>query len=474
MSPVFISTANFRFREMSDFQYTTINSSFAQKARSSILRGDYEKIKQFDVESAREILSDDIDAMPPPVFSQVVYPYNYAYRQNPAIAVIDDGTGGSKLVNTTAAQKLESVLAGWNDKVPTEPSSNLETPMGPLKECVEALNTLFESRPCWTRAALDSLLNEENRRLIRKALPYVSYAIKSGPWRGAYIKYGIDPKSSVDFAKYQVEHYRVLTKAEVRSMREEWEKSRIQEPESSGGQKNHQNEINDEAKQIKNGIEVRPGDVPDRSAELDVNGQTSNSSHKIYTFDGKQLPLSMMIQLVDVTDPQLTGLIASARLKEDCDREFGWYNSEDISVLRRVLRIKLVACKNKETISDEAFAGIINEQRKIVTGGDRDRRAETGHEEESNGQGDGSGEAERSIMITESEVLSRLGGQVEGGSERLKDLFGYVQQGADNEYDGYSLMEDDDDEDEEDEEDEDDDDDDGEDDDELEPGNVGV
>ena len=98
--------------------------------------------------------------------------------------------------------------------IPSQPQESLppvETLDAALRKTVEAIKVLFEQQPAWTRRALrNHLTTDEQRTNLRWAVPYVGYIFRSGPWRDAIIKLGVDPRSSPEFRHYQTFMFRLL------------------------------------------------------------------------------------------------------------------------------------------------------------------------------------------------------------------------------------------------------------------------
>lgn len=151
--------------------------------------------------------------LPPPKFSPRPYPYYYGYRQNAGIMVVDDGKGGSKVINVKSTQKLYAIIISSEDPTPTGPSKELlqQPIIDPnIKQCVEELAKLFDKRPIWSRRALEYHLPENCRKVIKYAVHRVSYAFRGGPWRSTSVKYGIDPRSDPKYRFYQTRIFRLM------------------------------------------------------------------------------------------------------------------------------------------------------------------------------------------------------------------------------------------------------------------------
>lgn len=306
VAPKFIADHNLRFRDMADFQYYTGDSPFVNKLKDSIFSGSLQNMGTVEFEGVKPIDPSAADAMPPPRFSQQSQPFFYGYKQNPSVAVVDDGTGGPlRLVNKATQTRIISEILVWGDPIPKGPPADLSSnPRPSVKECIEELVALFQKRPCYTRRAIEAEIKPELVRYLRYALPYVSYFYRSGPWRGAYIIYGKDPSQDPSFSIYQVEHFRINTP----------------------------------------------------SATSSPNGRP------IHKFDGVNLPTTRMLQLCDVSDAFLKMYIEPDAMRTTVDAHDGWYLAGTMAVIRKVLRAKLAnITEGKPPLTVSALANIAEE-----------------------------------------------------------------------------------------------------------------
>ena len=79
-----------------------------------------------------------------------------------------------------------------------------------MQEIFAKLQTLFNERPVWTRVKLASILGINTKNiLLLKALPYIGYAFKCGPFRSCVIRFGFDPRKDYANRIYQVINLRL-------------------------------------------------------------------------------------------------------------------------------------------------------------------------------------------------------------------------------------------------------------------------
>lgn len=319
VKPVLHVSSLHRFRGMSDFQYYTGNSSFARKSNASVLNGNLSGIQSLSFnpdlseEGKRAMLND---VLPPPRFSVNTQPFYYNYKQSAYVKVVDGDHGQQRLINTASTAKVISNIINWGDAVPVEPPAELEsTPRSSVRSCIAELQKLFEVRPSYTRRTLQHLLGPVISRQLKFALPYVSYYYRSGPWRGAYIKYGMDPTTSPDLAKYQVEYFRISTT----------ESTDYQASE-------HLSEL---------------ADTPE-NADVGLEDAGKPSSTSSYIFDGSTYPDAPMLQLCDIADGILESYINTTELRSEVNDNDGWYEEKTITLIRKVLRQELIALREEK------------------------------------------------------------------------------------------------------------------------------
>ena len=70
------------WRTMPDFVYSSKASKFLGEVQTKILPQEYPRLKQWSMPRPPNIAAADTEAIPPPAFSTVSLPQNYAYRQD--------------------------------------------------------------------------------------------------------------------------------------------------------------------------------------------------------------------------------------------------------------------------------------------------------------------------------------------------------------------------------------------------------
>lgn len=317
-----------------------------------------EKLKQFDIEMDKGA-STNADIIPPSSFGQQDVPFMYMYvseiesssarpltstpryRQNPTVRQAIGESGEVLTVNTSQPTPIRSYLVPYDAPiVPSEPEADLaplDTLELNLRDLIELLRGVFEQRPAWTRRALrNQLQSDDQRNLLRHAIPYIGYIFRSGPWRDAIIKFGIDPRSSPEYRHYQTFMYRILPR-EVDLARE------------SGSGRRHNISRTDE--------------------DVDFTGITAGSGgpSDSHIFTGQApLPRDGRIWMaIDIKDPILANILYPPNppptfLRPECEIiADGWFGNGTLGKMKTIMRAKIQALIEDRTPSDEEFACIL-------------------------------------------------------------------------------------------------------------------
>jgi general transcription factor 3C polypeptide 5 (transcription factor C subunit 1) len=297
------------WRAMPDFVYSTHGSAFIDDLRSKILPLQYPRMKEWDL--PRTYGLTNTESLPPPVLSTSSITQNYGYRQNPAVKQVTDSLTGRKILhNTQAPVKIFTHQCQYDSPAyPTTTPADcppLNSQPLNLQSLARDIAVLFETRPIWTRRALINQLPKSSPLfLVRYAIAYVAFAIRSGPWRDTYCALGQDPRSSPSYRKYQTILLQLVPKM----------------TKGSGqGQEDARAEFHrkwSRSRDTKSHIFTGADRIPE---------------------DGK------VWQLCDLTDPQLKRLvdIPDRYLRATCDlRYFGWYANGTGSKMRVILKAKV-------------------------------------------------------------------------------------------------------------------------------------
>ncbi|KAL2841343.1 RNA polymerase III transcription factor IIIC subunit-domain-containing protein [Aspergillus pseudodeflectus] len=335
VEPVGLIERTHVFRGMPDFVFSTTRSPFINRVRDTILPFDYRKMKEFDLDMSKGAISN-VDLIPPPSFSHGDLPFNYFYRQNPTVRQTLDTSGNITTVNTQQAAKILTHLVPYDiETVPSAPRPNcppFETLDPTLRETINVINSLFATRPAWSRRALrNQLTTIEQRYALRHAIPHVGYVFRSGPWRDAIIRFGHDPRTDPASRIYQTTMFRILPR---------------------------------EAETARDGAGGRRHTLP-RANELTPEAASTTTSH---LFTGiPPLPLDgRMWMFCDITDPVLARILKPSDplpegfVREKCDIMVdGWYGNGTTAKLKAIMRHKIITLYEGRTPNDDDYTRIL-------------------------------------------------------------------------------------------------------------------
>lgn len=326
------------FRGIPDFVYSTTASSFTNRFRDQILPFDFDKMKQFDIDMAKGA-AENADLIPPPSFSHGDVPFHYIYRQNPTVKQAIGRSGKLETVNTQTANKILTHLVPYDiPKVPSEPRADM-LPISALDagmlRTIATLNALYEKQPAWTRRGLrNNLTTDEDRLNLRHAIPYVGYIFRSGPWRDAIIKLGLDPRTSPEYRHYQTFMFRLLAR---------------------------------EAELARDGGGGRRHNVPRPSDQRVVEDENASGPSTGHIFTGKQ-PFAQdgRIWMVgEIQDAQLRADLyppdaGPGFLRSECDIVTdGWFGNGTLAKAKTVMRHKIQALMEGREPVDEDYTKIM-------------------------------------------------------------------------------------------------------------------
>lgn len=338
VTPVAVVDNTIKFREMSDFQYRLDNVPAANEYISGFGSLEWSKVKPL-VESipdndtmpqenisnlifnrSLKSPSSDYQLPPPPRLSMIGFPHLYKYKKNPL--AIKKANGASE-VKGSYIKNYQLFLHTLDDAmIPTEPHPNLQKDYNvakkdkvypgtkksskfyeSLEECLELLEKLFAKRPIWIKRHLDGIIPKRIHHTLKIALALVTYRFAMGPWRNTYIKFGCDPRSSCEYAKYQTEYFKIerklLSSATVRKnipkLKEVVFESNV------------------------------PGDIDTR-----------------FRFDGNQIPWYLMLQIdLLVYESNVAEIFENIEYLDKPNEITGWFSELDLVRMRRIVKYEL-------------------------------------------------------------------------------------------------------------------------------------
>lgn len=338
VTPVAIVNNTIKFRELSDFQIRLDNSSaaieFETKFKSLNWQGLQEYVETIPDNDAKPfeninnvILNrhlkspnSDYQLPPPPKFSMIGLPHLYKYKGNP----LAKKSNGITEVKASYIKNYQILLHGLTEKIkiPMEPHIDAlkcyqqakKDGIYPgtkkesrfyecLEECLAMLQKYFRQRPIWIKRHLDGLIPKRIHHTMRVALALLSYRFVMGPWRNTYIKFGIDPRTSNEYAKYQTEYFKI-------------EKRMVNSPV---GKKN---------------IPKLPSLIFDSNRPGDIDGR--------FRFNGTQIPWYLMLQIdILIDEPNINEVYRKAEYLDKPNELTGWFKELDLVKMRRIMKYEL-------------------------------------------------------------------------------------------------------------------------------------
>ncbi|KAL2354784.1 RNA polymerase III transcription factor IIIC subunit-domain-containing protein [Cryomyces antarcticus] len=317
--PVGVIEKTHRFRNLPDFQFSTTTSPIMSEIRNGFAPMKYEKVKASKL-NVDKVVIQNTDLASPASFTRLTVPHNYSYRQNPMVRVAVDGSGQVTAFNTQVPVKRGLFAVKCDvEVVPVSPPGYLEPEdkVEPhLKDVVRELRVLLDKRPIVTRRVMLNNISRKYEYLYKLATNYVGYTFRSGPWKDALIKYGVDPRSDPKYRYYQTMTFQVNPKDKRRS--DMW---------SDGKTK----------------WEKGTADVSRRVGSHLFDGTT-------IVVDGKTW------QACDITDPLLREILETDKLRSECDNQmFGWFQNGTWSKARVIMREKISILMAGGIPSDEIY-----------------------------------------------------------------------------------------------------------------------
>lgn len=337
--PVGIIDRTIKFREMSDFQYRLDNVPAAKEFQSSFLTLDWENIKKYvnsvpdddtrPQENIGKLINDttlncpnfDFQLPPPPRFSTIKLPHMYKYKTNPMATLQSNGITE---VKGSYIKNYQLLLHGIDKNyiVPTDPHKQLQLDYETackdevypgtkkeskfyehLQECLKILNELFQKRPIWVKRHLDGIVPAEIHHTIKIALALVSYRFSTGPWRNTYIKFGVDPRASTEYAKYQTEYFKI----ERRLLLDE---------------------------KVKKNVSSIPNLVFESNIKDDIDTR--------FKFDGTAVPWYLMLQIdLLIHEPNIKEVYDKVEYLEEPNELTGWFDELDLIKIRKIVKYEL-------------------------------------------------------------------------------------------------------------------------------------
>ncbi|CUM66006.1 uncharacterized protein PRCAT00003660001 [Priceomyces carsonii] len=357
VQPVGIINKTYSFKAMADFQVLTKNNNIVQDFKDlgleaknfETLNKYFEKHEGFnsisDFKNSSNFENGDHNLPPPPILSPIRFPFDYRFQKNPLTTTIKNNeTGELKVISKKETLKLHTIIIDFNSETPLLPAAPLIDNLKSLSqqnlsqasidyhllECVNWLRYAFDLKPIWLRKQLEDIVPSNLKRVMKQALPYVSYIYKSGPWRFCNVKFGVDPRCDKSFWIYQSEYFRIP------------------------------------------GLHFNPNVVePPKRVPLKTikSENTELLISETLIFDGNKLPLTVTYQVGDIRDPDIVNLFSNNQknlgnkfFRDTIDFQDGWINRQTMESLRGIIRYKLNRLVKEQPIEANKIQKIISSE----------------------------------------------------------------------------------------------------------------
>lgn len=402
VNPIGIINKTHSFKSMTDFQVNTKHNPNVQKSNNLINVQNYHQLeREFlgreseSTEEQSESTDKDLSTPflnntdfqepsyyensnkhlpPPPIFSTIKFPFDYQYEKNAiTMTVKDPNSGDLKVITRKADVKLYTQVVDFSKSldVPQAPDPILVQNQKELQRqvessealqnsynydlfhCIEWLRQVFEVKPIWLRKSLEDIVPLPYRRVLKQALPHITYIYKNGPWRFCNVKYGVNPSTNPSYWKYQSEYFRInsLNIKIHNSKKLNLDDSKVTNSYTTG-----------QMKVLPETIDVSKIQKRDKAKDQEINLKTLSVSKNLI-FDGKEVPKIVTFQVGDIIDKDIHDYLEQAKanrelFSEQLDYQDGWINKQVIEVVRKIVRYKLNQLTKDEEISRSKISKI--------------------------------------------------------------------------------------------------------------------
>lgn len=438
VQPVGIINKSYLFKAMADFQVSTKNNKTVQEFNNlahnlnhyrdvATYFEAHKKLQELpDFRDKKEYENRDLQLPPPPIFSNIRFPFDYKYQKNPLTTVLKDENGEIRVVSKKNRLKLHTIIVDFlKEEVPIELASELKPKLAELIEreaelsltdtsllgCIRWLQEVFELKPIWLRKQLEDIVPTDYKRSLKQALPYVTYIYKSGPWRFCNIKFGLNPRSDKKYWPYQSEYFRIP------------------------------------------GLHIdKSANVPDKKVVpktvsiFHPDSTVAVSEHLIFT--GTKIPGTVTYQVGDIVDSDIVHLLNKAQREEfgffrdTPDFQDGWISKQVLETVRRIIRYKLHQFVKEESLDIAKILKIINtdyteneNDMDIDNDFDETSALPAAQDDEDEENQEENAEIEEEILaevddapVNEDLVMSRIQRLDSSTAMKLSDLVGFVKQ----------------------------------------------
>ena len=258
-------------------------------------------------------------------------------------------------MNTNTGPKIAVPPVPFDvDVVPQAPSPDLpaiETLTPAMQRLVNTTLSVMQDRPIFTRRALYNCMpggdwDVVGHNAAKYICQYAGYMFSSGPWRDAFVRYGVDPRTDPGFRIYQTMIFMLES-----------------EPKDNRARLNR--------------------NKPDRTKSEQI---LTKESH---LFDGVTVSKEGKIwQVCDISEPLLKNIFSTTNLRKEChvsnvifscrpalmrfqSERDGWYHNGTWAKAKIIMKAKIAAILDGVPPNDAAHAKVAKEMPDIMRNNNR-------------------------------------------------------------------------------------------------------
>eukprot|EP01125_Pyxidicula_operculata_P011073 TRINITY_DN3616_c0_g3_i1.p1 TRINITY_DN3616_c0_g3~~TRINITY_DN3616_c0_g3_i1.p1 ORF type:complete len:635 (+),score=194.89 TRINITY_DN3616_c0_g3_i1:166-2070(+) len=335
----------YKFRGMADFIYFP-----SQEQKSDV----EPKEQTVDIPEETEL------KLVPALFSKIDLPQDYDFKDSRLLKKSKKDTQQQQQQQQTQNNEEEGAegpvsLCSFSQKdIPKE------GPRKPKKNEIGLYNTLiglFQTRPIWSRQALEANIPYSSIKFLKALLPLVSYTFSDGPWRNCWVRLGYDPRKNPQSRLYQVIDFRIpsTVKLPPKQALEKLLQANITGEDGTTTTTKTTTTTSSQASSSTTS-NVKPRRQKKQAFNLDVvklaEGNVTEairareSREKVATHTFRTIPTGRqnLYQLSDISMDQVQQLLDNKT--KSCSKTNGWFDKDTLSSIRKMMLERL-----KEMIS---------------------------------------------------------------------------------------------------------------------------
>lgn len=200
----------YKFQGLADFQCLAVHPENGTKTSL------YDKILLTRPES-QEFFEQPLPYfLPPAIFSRLDTPIDYYFRPDVKTSSSSEAGGLHKnfIGLNRARRPHNAIFVSFLDPIPNECLEAAKVSWERIcvkesdKRIEQEVRELFERRPIWSRNAVKANVDTHPDKL-KLLLPVLAYYMVTGPWRSLWVRFGYDPRKTLESKQYQLLDFRI-------------------------------------------------------------------------------------------------------------------------------------------------------------------------------------------------------------------------------------------------------------------------